>query len=89
MPDTNGNLTIDEVNSQFDDLQSAVNKFGADSASVITSLKAQISAGTPVTPAQLTALGARFKAVTDAVNAFDINTTDSPVVPDAPVPPAA
>ena len=81
-------MTIDEVNSQFDALQAAFNKAATDASTYITDLKAQVAAGTPVTQAQLDALGGNLTALNSAVQTFDINNTEPPaVVP--PVPPAA
>ncbi len=81
-------MTIDEVNAQFDDLQTAVTKEQGDIGTYIQGLKDQIAAGNAVTPAQLDALGAKIKGLTDGVAAFDIMTTATPAV-SVPIPPAA
>lgn len=71
-------MTIQEVNSQFDDLQAAVVKEEADVTTFIAAVKAQ---GGVVTQEQLDALGAKFTGLKDMVTNFDINTTAAPVPP--------
>jgi len=71
-------MTIDEVNAQFDNLQAAFTKAATDASQYITDLKAQVAAGTPVSQAQLDALGANLAALTDQVATFDINNTEPP-----------
>lgn len=81
-------MTIDEVNAQFDALQAAFTKAAGDASTFITDLKAQIAAGSAVTPAQLDALGANLAGLLTQVQTFDINNTEPPVVV-PPVPPGA
>lgn len=81
-------MTIDEINQQFTDLQNAFNKAATDASTYINDLKAQVAAGTPVTQAQLDALGANLTALTSQVVDFDVNNTEPPA-PVPPVPPAA
>ena len=79
-------MTIDQVNAQFTALQAAFTQAATDASKFITDLKAQVAAGSPVTQAQLDALGASLTAMTTQVQTFDINNTEPP----APVPaPAA
>lgn len=81
-------MTIDQVNQQFTDLQTAFTKAAADASKFISDLKLQVAAGSPVTQAQLDALGANMSALTAQVGTFDVNNTEPPaVVP--PLPPAA
>jgi hypothetical protein len=80
-------MTIDEVNAQFDALQAAFNKAATDAGKYITDLKAQVAAGTPVTQAQLDALGGNLTALNTAVQQFDINNTEPPVIVPPPPPP--
>lgn len=81
MPD----LTFDDLNAQFDDLQAAVTKEETDVQAYIDSLKAQLASGAPVTVAQLTALSTKFAGVKTMVTGFDLNNSVPPVVP-APLP---
>ncbi len=81
-------MTIDEVNAQFDTLQASVDKEQTDVGTYITDLKAQVAAGSPVTQAQLDALGAKAAGLNQSVQTFDINNTEPPA-PVPPVPPAA
>lgn len=76
-------MTIDQVNAQADALEAAQVKAFADASTYVTDLKSQVAAGSPVTPAQLDALGAHLKALTDATVQFDINNTE-PVIPIPP-----
>jgi len=79
-------LTIDELNAQFAALQAAFTKAAADASQFITDLKAQVAAGTPVTQAQLDALGANMAALTTQVQTFNINNTEPPAPVPAPGP---
>lgn len=81
-------MTIDEVSAQADALEAAQTKAFADAGKYITDLKAQVAAGTPVTQAQLDALGAHIAALTSTTTQFDINNTEPPVVI-PPLPPVA
>ncbi len=80
-------MTIAEVNAQFDALQAAFTQAAADAGKFITDLKAQVAAGTPVSQAQLDALGQNMKNLTGQVQTFDINNTEPPVVVPAPTVP--
>ena len=77
-------FTIDQVNTQFDNLQAALTKGFAAWKAEVAALKAQIAAGSPVTQAQLDALGAKGDALLAAVTNFDINTPDNPIIPPTP-----
>jgi hypothetical protein len=77
-------FTIDQVNKQFDDLQAAVTAEQARVTDDIAALKAQIAAGSPVTQAQLDAIGDRMTNIISAVSNFDINTPAPPVIPPSP-----
>ncbi len=79
-------VTIDSLNTQFDDLQAAVVKEQADVKAYIDSLKAQVAAGTAVTQEQLDALSAKATGIKDMVTQFDINNSQPAVTP-APLPP--
>jgi len=74
-------MDITGVNAQFDLLQAAFTKASADSSKFIADLKAQVAAGSPVTQAQLDALGTNLTQLTAAVTQFDINNTEPVVVP--------
>jgi len=78
-------MTIQEVDDQFTALQTAFAKAATDSSTYINDLKAQLAAGSPVTQAQLDALGSNITNLNAAVQAFDIQNTEPPVV----VPPPA
>ncbi len=81
-------MTIDEVNAQFDNLQTAVATAESDLTAFINGLKAQVAAAVPITQAQLDALGAGVSGLAASVTQFDINTT-TPPTPVPPIPPAA
>jgi len=81
-------MTIEEVNAQFVILQASFDKAAADASQYITSLKAQVAAGVPITQAQLDALGNNLTALNATVQQFDINNTEPPVTVPG-VPPAA
>jgi len=74
-------MTIDEVNAQFDDLQAAVGTAETNITAYVKTLKDQIAAGSPVTAAQLDALGAGLAGLAKGVREFDINTTAPPAIP--------
>lgn len=77
-------FTIDQINTQFDNLQAAVVAEQARVTADISALKAQIAAGVPVTQEQMDALGAKMTALTDSVGTFDINTPAPPVIEPTP-----
>jgi len=81
-------LTIADINTQFDDLQAAVVKEQADVTNYVQGLKDKIAAGGTVTQADLQALSTKISGVKDMVTQFDINTTAAPVTPE-PLPPVA
>ena len=85
---TGAPMTIDQVNAQADALEAAQTQAFADASKYITDLKAQVAAGSPVTSAQLTTLGAHLAALTATTSQFDINNTE-PVLPIPPIPPVA
>jgi len=80
--------TFQDVLDQFDILQTAVTTEETDVTNYVAGLKAQIAAGSPVTPAQLDAFVTKQKGLTNMVSTFDLQTTAPPVVP-APLPPPA
>jgi hypothetical protein len=81
-------MTEQELEKQAQDLEDAQVKAFGDAGSFIANLKIQVANGSPVTQAQLDALGAHLKAMTDTTVAFDIANTEPPVVI-PPLPPAA
>ena len=79
--------TFQDVLNQFDILQAAVATEETDVTNYVAGLKAQIAAGSPITPAQLDAFVTKQKGLTSMVTTFDLQTTAPPVVP-TPLPPA-
>lgn len=69
-------LTLNDINAQFDDLQAAVVKEETDVQAFIDFLKAK--PGGP-TPADWQALSDKIGGVKSMVTTFDINNTTPPV----------
>jgi hypothetical protein len=88
MPDAQGHFSIDEVQAQETILENLQVKAFSDAGAYITALKAQVAAGSPVTPAQLDVLFNHLKATSDATVAFDTaNSAPPAVIPPLPPPP--